>query len=64
MRVFLATIAVLTLFLEIAGHHMTTSTGATAQSTTIVANDSTTAAVTSKDGTAIGYRQLAPAPAP
>ena len=34
----------------------------TAPSTTIVANDSITAAVTSKDGTTIGYRQLGHGP--
>ncbi len=62
MRVLLATILVVTLSLEIAGHHMRSSTNMTAPSTTIVANDSMTAAVTSKDGTTIGYRQLGHGP--
>lgn len=41
---------------------MSTSTNATVRSTTIVANNSATAAVTSKDGTNISYRQLGRGP--
>ena len=62
MRVFFATTLVVALSLEIAGHQMKSSTSVSEHSTAIVANQSMTASVTSKDGTTIGYRQLGHGP--
>src|SRR6476646_5320940 len=59
MRVLFATTLVVSLCLEVAGHQMKSNTE---RSTGIVANQSITASVTSKDGTTIGYRQLGHGP--
>src|SRR6476619_2187507 len=61
MRVFLATLVV-AVCLEVAGHQMNSSTGVSEHSTAIVASQSMTASVISKDGTTIGYRQLGHGP--
>ncbi len=62
MRVFFATTLVVALSLEIAGHQMKSNTSVSEHSTAIVANQSMTASVTSKDSTTIGYRQLGHGP--
>jgi pimeloyl-ACP methyl ester carboxylesterase len=58
MRVFFATILVVALSLEVAGYRMKSNTTGSGHSTAIVADQSMTASVTSKDGTTIGYRQI------
>jgi pimeloyl-ACP methyl ester carboxylesterase len=58
MRVFFATILVVALSLEVAGYRMKSKTTGSGHSTAIVADQSMTASVTSKDGTTIGYRQI------
>jgi hypothetical protein len=60
MRVFFATLVV-AFCLEVA-QQMKSNTRVTERSTAIVASQSMTASVTSKDGTTIGYRQLGHGP--
>jgi hypothetical protein len=62
MGVFFETTLVVALSLEVAAHQMKSNTSVSEHSTAIVANQSMTASVTSKDGTTIGYRQLGHGP--
>jgi hypothetical protein len=62
MRMFLAALLVTIASLEIAGHQMKPNAAATEPSPAKTLSNVTIASVISKDGTAIGYRQLGRGP--